>query len=349
MAAVGEHDHGNVHAPADRLRRVGGLGGGLDVDLGPLDAEAVEEGLGSAAVAAPVGAVHGHVVGSSSSGVSHTGCNARGRRSVPAECRRLSATVSSCDAGYSAVMALTEIVIPQPADPRGGEHSAVLSAVLGVPEGEGPFVPLVVVHEVFGIDDAMRDHLERLTRMGYLVLMPNLFSRGGARRCLVATFRALRSGTGAAFDDIEAARTLLLARDDTTKQVGVIGFCMGGGFALLLAGQGDFGAASVNYGMLPADLDDTLDGACPIVGTFGGRDRTLRGAAEKLESALVARGIEHDVVEYPEAGHAFLNAHPAGSAVTRVMMKPMMGSGHRPVEAEDAWQRIDTFFARTLV
>lgn len=241
-------------------------------------------------------------------------------------------------------MSLTDIVIEQPGDPRSGE----LTAVLGVPEGPGPFVPLVVVHEVFGIDEAMRDHLERLTRLGYLVVMPNLFSRGGARRCLVATFRALRAGTGAAFDDIEAARQYLLARDDTTEHAGVIGFCMGGGFALLLAGQGGYGAASINYGMLPSDLDDTLDGACPVVGTFGGRDGTLRGAAATLEAALVARGIDHDVVEYPDAGHAFLNARPAGPALMRVMMGRTMGLGHRPAEAQDAWTRIDGFFRRTL-
>ncbi|MFM2353075.1 MAG: hypothetical protein RLZZ608_481, partial [Actinomycetota bacterium] len=102
-------------------------------------------------------------------------------------------------------MTLLDVVIPQPGDRRAGE----LTGVLGVPDGAGPFVPLVVVHELFGIDDAMRDHLEHLRGMGYLVLMPNLFSRGGARRCLVATFRALRSGTGVAFDDIEAARRLL--------------------------------------------------------------------------------------------------------------------------------------------
>ncbi len=241
-------------------------------------------------------------------------------------------------------MTLVDVVIPQPGDPRGGE----LAGVLGVPDGPGPFTPLVVMHEVFGVDDAMRDHLERLRGMGYLVLMPNLFSRGGARRCLVATFRALRSGTGAAFDDIEASRRMLLERNDSTDRAGVIGFCMGGGFALLLAGRGGYGAASVNYGMLPSDLDDALDGACPIVGTFGGRDRTLRGAAARLDAALAARGIDHDVVEYPEAGHAFLNTGPAGSALVRVMMRPVMGLGHRPAEAEHAWARIDAFFARTL-
>jgi len=242
-------------------------------------------------------------------------------------------------------MSLIDIVIPQPNDPRGGE----LIGVLGVPDGDGPFVSLVVVHELFGIDDAMRDHLERLRGLGYIVLMPNLFSRGGARRCLVATFRALRSGTGFAFDDIEAARQLLLGRDDTTNHVGVIGFCMGGGFALLLAGAGGYGAASINYGMLPDDLDATIDGACPVVGTFGGRDLSLLGAAAKLESALVARGIDHDVVEYPEAGHAFLNAVPNGTRLARITMGPMLRLGYRPVEADDAWSRIDTFFRRTLV
>lgn len=239
---------------------------------------------------------------------------------------------------------LAEIVIPQPGDPRGGE----LTGVLGVPSGPGPHPALVVVHEVFGIDESMRAHLERLVGLGYAVLMPNLFSRGGARRCLTATFRALRVGSGPAFDDIEAARRLLLERDDTGDRVGVIGFCMGGGFALLLAGTGDYDASAVNYGMLPADLNDTLDGACPIVGSFGGRDRTLPGAAARLEAALAARGIDHDVREYPEAGHAFLNPEPAGPALMRVLMKPMMGGGHRPAEAEDAWGRIDRFFRRYL-
>ena len=241
-------------------------------------------------------------------------------------------------------MALVDVVIPQPGDPREGD----LHGLLGVPDGAGPFPALVVVHEVFGVDDAMRDHLERLVGLGYLVLMPELFSRGGRRRGLVATFRALREGSGAAFDDVEAARALRLSRPEARGSVGVIGFCMGGGFALLLAGSGDYGAASVNYGMLPPDLDDALDGVCPIVGSFGGRDRTLRGAAARLESALAARGIEHDVVEYPGAGHAFLNERHAGPRLMRVLMGPAMGLGPRPVEAADAWQRIDRFFQRQL-
>lgn len=244
----------------------------------------------------------------------------------------------------TAAVTLEEVVVAQPGDPRDGE----LTALVGVPAGRGPFIPLVVVHELFGIDDAMRDHLERLVRLGYAVIMPNLYSRGGARRCLTATFRALRSGRGAAFDDIEAARRHIAARGGTTETAGVIGFCMGGGFALVLAGAGGYGAASVNYGMLPADLDDTLDGACPVVGSFGGRDLTLRGAAPRLEAALAARGIDHDVVEYPDAGHAFLNTVPNGTRLARITMGPFLRLGHRPAEAADAWERIDRFFRRHL-
>jgi carboxymethylenebutenolidase len=60
----------------------------------------------------------------------------------------------------------------------------------------------------------------------------------------------LAAGHGQAFDDIEAAKRMLLERDDTTSKVGVIGFCVGGGFALALANRG-YDASSINYGMLP--------------------------------------------------------------------------------------------------
>jgi len=241
-------------------------------------------------------------------------------------------------------MTLSDAEIPQLAPDRPG----ALRGLLGVPAGEGPFPAVVVVHEIFGIDAAMREHVERLVGLGYLVLMPDLFSRGGARRCLVATFRALRAGEGPAFDDIEAARAQLLARPDARGSAGVIGFCMGGGFALLLAGSGGYRAAAVNYGMLPADLDDALDGACPIVGSYGGRDRTLPDAAQKLDDALAARGIAHDVVEYPQAGHSFLNEQAAGPRLMRVLLGKRMGMGHQPAEAADAWGRIDAFFQREL-
>lgn len=227
---------------------------------------------------------------------------------------------------------------------RGG--SQPLHGFLARPEGDGPWPGVVVVHEVFGVDDQTRRHAERLAAAGYLTLAVDLFSAGGARRCLVSTMRAMSRGTGRAFADIETGRQWLLASPDCSGRVGTIGFCMGGGFALLTAGSG-FDAASVNYGRLPEDLDAAVAGACPVVGSYGGADRTLSGAADRLERALTAAGVDHDVHEYPGAGHAFLNDAEVGPRVLRPLTR-VAGMGPDPEAAADAWRRIEAFFAAHL-
>jgi carboxymethylenebutenolidase len=230
-----------------------------------------------------------------------------------------------------------------------------LKGVLAVPDANAPMPggvateqrpAVVMVHEVFGIDEVMRAQITRLASAGYVVLMPDLFSRGGMRKCLNATFKALSSGQGQAFEDVEAAKQMLLARPDTTDKVGVIGFCMGGGFALLLASRG-YDASAVNYGMMPKDLDAALVGACPIVGSFGGRDGQLKGAAAKLEAGLSAKGIANDVKEYPDSGHAFMNPHQAGGPIFGTLLR-VTGAKPNPTDAADAWSRIETFFAEHL-
>jgi len=225
--------------------------------------------------------------------------------------------------------------------------SPALAGVLCVPDGDGPWPAVVIVHEAFGVTDVMRRQVQRMAEAGYLVLMPDLYSAGGARRCLTATFRAMASGRGRAWLDIESARQMVLAREDCTGQVGVLGFCMGGGFALGAATRG-FDASSVNYGRLPRDLDSALAGACPIVGSYGALDGSLRGAAATLDSALIRLGVAHDVKEYPTAGHAFLNDAPDGPKITRLLFGRFLGIGPDPVAAADAWQRIDGFFAEHL-
>jgi carboxymethylenebutenolidase len=230
---------------------------------------------------------------------------------------------------------------PVPDTPIPGGSSAGLHGYLAVPPvGEGPWPGVVVVHEIFGLDDDARQQADRLAAAGYLALAPDLYSAGGALRCVRATMQALTRGQGPAFGDIEAARTALAGRADCTGRVGVIGFCLGGGFALLTAARG-FDVSAPNYGPLPDDLDAALEGACPVVASYGRRDRSLRGAAAKLEAALTARDVPHDVVEYPAAGHSFLNRHNAGPLVP---LARVAGVGYHHPSAEDAWGRILRFF-----
>lgn len=231
-----------------------------------------------------------------------------------------------------------------PAVPGG---STALKAVLGIPAGPGPWPAVVLVHEAFGLNDVMRRQVERMAAAGYLALMPDLFTEGGAQKCLTRTFRALQAGEGRAFTDIESARQYLLGRDDCTGAAGVLGFCMGGGFALAAATRG-FDAASVNYGRLPKHLDEALAGACPIVGSYGATDNSLRGAAAALEASAVRMGIPHDVKEYPGAGHAFLNDAESGPVALRFLLKRILGVGPNPVAAADAWRRIEAFFGEHL-
>ena len=180
---------------------------------------------------------------------------------------------------------------------------------LGRPAGSGPFGAVVVIHDAMGMSLDLRHQVDWLADCGFLAAGPDLYYWGRTLRCVWSVMRDAARGSGPAFDDIDAVRRLLADDPACTGAVGVIGFCLGGGFAVLLAPTGRYRAASVNYGALPKDAGRVLRNACPIVGSYGAKDRTLRGAGPQLASALAASGVIHDVETYPEAGHAFLNHH----------------------------------------
>lgn len=232
---------------------------------------------------------------------------------------------------------MTRVSIPAP--------EGLLSGYLARPPvGDGPWPGVVVLHEAFGLTTDIKKITDRVASAGYVALAPDLYSWGSTPRCLVATFRAMLRGEGRAFDDIDATRKTLLGRDDTTDKAGVVGFCLGGSFALLTAARG-FDVAAPNYGHLPSEPAETLAGACPVVASYGGRDMSLRGAAGKLAEALTDAGVPHDVQEYPGAGHSFMNRHGFGPFG---VLERVSGFAYCHDDAEDAWRRIFGYFEAHL-
>ena len=200
-------------------------------------------------------------------------------------------------------------------------------------QGDGPFPAVVIIHELFGINDNIRDIAQRFADEGYVALAVDLFSSARSEKlCVMRVMSALvtRPLTSKGIGEIRLAIDWLSRRDDVAaEQIAAIGFCMGGGYALGIACvDSRVKASSVFYCINPRPLKATA-GACPIVGSYAGTDGFTSKHGQRLDVALDDYGVPHDVKVYEGADHSFFNDTL---------------DGFHPEAAADAWQRTIAFF-----
>lgn len=218
-----------------------------------------------------------------------------------------------------------------------------MSLSLSLPETERPaggFPAVVVVHELFGLKPEIVAVAERFAGRGWAAAAPDLFSTGSAPRCV---FRALRETAsrrpGPVTAQLEATRAWLAALPQVDgDRLAVIGFCMGGAFALLLGGTAAAGLRAVSANYAQAPRTEALRGCPPVVAAYGGRDRVIGTEAGRLERALTELGVEHEVTTYPSAGHSFLTDGQRSPLLAPVMFP--LHPGFVAEAAEPAWERI---------
>ena len=232
--------------------------------------------------------------------------------------------------------------------------SEVELGFLALPE-RGPSPGVVMIHDVWGLSAHTRDYAARLADEGFAVLAIDLYRRARPEK-IEDPGRWMRAlSDPQVLADLGAGARFLAALPETNGRVGVLGFCMGGMYALM-GGCADLGfsAAVPFYGLLshargllhdPAGRDPArkprepiamaAELRCPLLAFFGDEDSFIPlSDVRALERALARSGAGAEIVVVPGAGHAFMND-----------TRP---DAYRPEAAADAWRRTVAFLRAQL-
>jgi carboxymethylenebutenolidase len=199
---------------------------------------------------------------------------------------------------------------------------------------------VLVIHEVFGLNDHIKSIADRIAREGFSALAPNLFVRApeppptGSADVAAIRKAANSIPIEAAIKDMQAGLDYLKTLKDVRARFASVGFCMGGGYSYQLATHTkELAGAVIFYGRTPVELVPQV--SCPLLGSFGSLDQGIPPEkVREFEDALKKAGKEADIKIYTGAGHGFFND-----------TRP---EAYKVEAAADAWQRTSRFFGERL-
>lgn len=216
-------------------------------------------------------------------------------------------------------------------------EGATLMGYLAQPRSGGPFPAVMVCHENRGLVEHIRDVTRRLAKAGYVVLAVDLLSRDGGTASVEPNQvpGRLTANPARNVSDFQSAFAYLRTLGQVQRaNIGMVGFCFGGGMTWLTATAiPDLKAAVVFYGPNPPLQDVPKIGAA-VLGLYGENDARITGMVPDIEQAMRQNGKRFERVIYPGAGHAFHND---------------TGGAWNEQAAEDAWQRALAWFRQYLV
>ena len=240
--------------------------------------------------------------------------------------------------------AIPDAILGQAPPPQGQtvhyvEGDDATAGYLAVPEGDGPFPALILIHEWNGLNDRIRQMADAFAAEGYVALAADVYrGRTGSNpeenRVLVGE---ARGNMDAVIGNLDAAQALLKARMDVTGKVAVMGWCFGGGIALSYGLGGEHhDATAIFYGSLIEDPAELARLDHPVYGTFAEMDQGIPpDQVERFVAALDSIGIDNDVHVYDEVNHGF-------------WLRVDGDREKREAPAQDAWVRLKAFLGRTL-
>lgn len=203
---------------------------------------------------------------------------------------------------------------------------------------------VLVVHEIFGVHEYIKDTCRRLAKAGYMAIAPELYARHGdasqLKNVQEAQALAAQAADAQVMADLDACVAWAKANGGDTGRLGITGFCRGGRTVWLYAvhqpalkaavawyGQLD-GAPSTNMPDYPLDVAANLK--APVLGLYGGKDQGIpESDIEAMREAIAKAGGKSQIHVYPEAPHAF-----------HADYRP----SYRKDAAEDGWRRMLAWF-----